>query len=97
MFHDVVACSGGCGKVIDKPGQEQWICTDCAEENTANVACTCGGTMKYEVEAQPFMDNVEYFEQFRCVDCDKVESFFTVEDRLEQYAYWGKVVWGLDA
>jgi hypothetical protein len=43
------------------------------------------------------MDNVEYFEQFRCVDCDKVESFFTVEDRLEQYAYWGKVVWGLDA
>lgn len=32
MFHDVVACSGGCDKVIDGPGQGEWICIECQEK-----------------------------------------------------------------
>jgi hypothetical protein len=34
MFHDVVACSGGCMKVIDGPGQEAWICNDCKDKES---------------------------------------------------------------
>lgn len=35
MFHDVVACSGGCGRVLDAPGQGEWICMNCEEKEDA--------------------------------------------------------------
>jgi hypothetical protein len=37
MFHSVVACSGGCDKIIDKPGQGNWICDECASKGGGGV------------------------------------------------------------